>query len=94
MSSLAAAAGWSEKHFLERFREQVGQAPKTMGRIIRFNRALKLLKRPGVTLADVVFEAGYYDQPHMNRDFRQFSGSPPTDFARLVLPEGAGIRDA
>lgn len=93
VASLARAAGWSEKHFVERFREQVGLAPKTMGRIIRFNRALKLLEAPEAVLGDVVFEAGYYDQPHMNRDFRQFAGASPTEFLRQRLPEGAGLRD-
>ena len=95
VGSLADAAGWSEKHFVDRFREQVGVAPKTMGRIIRFNRALKMLQSSNVqTLSDVVYEAGYYDQPHMNRDFRQFTGGSPSDFLRKRLPDGAGLRDA
>ena len=66
-----------------------------MARIIRFNRALRLLQSAeGQTLADVVYEAGYYDQPHMNRDFRRFTGGSPTEFLRLQLPDGAGLRDA
>jgi AraC-like DNA-binding protein len=93
VGSLADDAGWSEKHFVERFREQVGLAPKTMGRIIRFNRAVMLLEAPEAVLADVVFRAGYYDQPHMNRDFRQFTGASPTEFLKQSLPEGAGLRD-
>jgi AraC-like DNA-binding protein len=82
------------KHLVERFREQVGQPPKTMGRIIRFNRAPKLLQSPrSPTLADVVFEAGYYDQSHMNRDFRRFTGISPSAFLKLQLPDGASLRD-
>jgi AraC-like DNA-binding protein len=66
-----------------------------MARIIRFDRALRLLQSSeGQTLADVVFEAGYYDQPHMNREFRRFTGGSPGDFLRNRLPDGAGLRDA
>lgn len=94
VASLAHTAGWSKKHFVERFREQVGLAPKAMGRVIRLNRALELLESPAAaSLADVVFEAGYYDQPHMNRDFRQFTGASPTEFLKHQLPDGAGLRD-
>jgi AraC-like DNA-binding protein len=95
VASLAHDAGWSEKHLVARFREQVGMAPKTMGRIIRFDHALNLLQKPSAaTLSDVVFEAGYYDQSHMNRDFRQFTGGSPSEFLKLQLPDGAGLRDS
>jgi AraC-like DNA-binding protein len=95
IASLADAAGWSEKHLVARFREQVGLAPKAMAQVIRFNRALQLLQAAeGQSLADVVFEAGYYDQPHMNRDFRRFTGGSPSDFLHRSLPDGAGLRDA
>ena len=45
-------------------------------------RALRLIasRRPG-TLAEIALDAGYYDQAHMNADFRALAGRPPLAFA-------------
>jgi AraC-like DNA-binding protein len=80
--------GKSRRHLAARFREQIGLPPKTVARIMRFDRAVALLGRGDATLADVAFECGYYDQAHMSRDFREFAGSPPAAFAPRIVPEG------
>lgn len=38
VADLAGATGWSRRHLLTRFREQVGVAPKQAGRVLRFAR--------------------------------------------------------
>ena len=43
--------------------------PKAVARVLRFERALRLL-RDGRALADVAYDCGYADQPHLNREFR------------------------
>ena len=55
-------------------------APKLYARIVRFSRAVELLAAGGA-LTDVALAAGYYDQPHMNADFRELSGLTPRAFA-------------
>jgi AraC-like DNA-binding protein len=82
--------GRSRRHLATRFREQVGLPPKTVARIMRFDRAVALLGGEA-TLADVAFECGYYDQAHLNRDFREFAGTPPALFARRMTPDGGVI---
>ena len=44
----------------------------------RFRVAL----RAGATIADVVFEAGYHDQPHLTRALRALLGYTPGEVAR------------
>ena len=79
VGELAAALGWSRRHFTTTFREQLGMPPKALGRIVRFERAVERL-RAGAELADLALDCGYYDQAHFNRDFRAFAGATPTAF--------------
>jgi AraC-like DNA-binding protein len=92
VGALADAVGWSRRHFGERFRKEIGLAPKTMARVVRFNHALSLLGDGAATQpwATVASAAGYYDQAHLVRDFRQFTGYAPSEFARRRI---AGMLD-
>ncbi|MBA3262330.1 MAG: helix-turn-helix transcriptional regulator [Thermoleophilaceae bacterium] len=84
---LAGEVGWSRRHLAARFREEVGLAPKAVARLARaeYARALLLAGRP---LADVAYSAGYSDQPHFNRDFREFVGCTPAEL-RFVQDESS-----
>jgi AraC-like DNA-binding protein len=89
IAGLADELGWSRRHFGERFREHVGLAPKPAARVLRFRRALTLLERDdGARLAEIAASCGYYDQAHLNRDFRAFAGSAPGDHLGRRLPQG------
>ncbi|TDD40013.1 helix-turn-helix domain-containing protein [Actinomadura sp. KC06] len=78
VADIAADVGWSRKHLTHRFREQAGLPPKVMARVIRFQRAVGLLTG-GAALADAAFACGYYDQAHLNREFRALSGCTPRE---------------
>ena len=86
-----ASIGWicdrlgrSRRHLAARFREHVGLPPKTVARIMRFDRAVSLLGRRDARLADIAFECGYFDQAHLNRDFREFAGVSPGALMGLI----------
>jgi AraC-like DNA-binding protein len=83
--------GRSRRHLATRFREEIGLPPKTVARIMRFERAVSLLGRRDSALAGIAFECGYYDQAHMNRDFREFAGAPPAAFAPRIVPDGGVV---
>ncbi|TCK25308.1 helix-turn-helix domain-containing protein [Pseudonocardia endophytica] len=81
VEDLAADVGWSRRHLGARFRAETGLGTKTAARLIRFERALGLLRspaRPG--LAEVAAVCGYADQPHLARDFRDLAGLTATEW--------------
>jgi AraC-like DNA-binding protein len=75
----------SERQLRRRFRIAVGYGPKTLHRILRFQRALSFMQRPpsAAKLVDVATTSGYADQPHMVRDFVQLAGLPPIRLMQL-----------
>jgi AraC-like DNA-binding protein len=78
VSGVADAVGVSERHLQRRCRTAFGYGPKTLHRVLRFQRALRLA-RGGGRLADVAAVVGYADQAHMARDSRRLAGVPLTD---------------
>ena len=71
------------------FARHVGIPPKVVARILRFQGALRALMRdPGCPLADVAANAGYFDQAHFVRDFRQMSGGVPRGYRGYFPPVG------
>jgi AraC-like DNA-binding protein len=96
VDELAAETGWSRRHLLTRFRDQVGLAPKATGRVLRFERASGLVVAGTSSLADVAATCGYSDQPHLVREFRALAGVTPTGFRQEWglaphLPEDARL---
>ena len=95
VEDLADEIGWSRRHLFARFREHTGLPPKVFARILRFQRAAKLLADPGgPSLAEIALDCGYYDQAHLNRDFRAFAGRTPTELMAARLPKGGGYSGA
>jgi AraC-like DNA-binding protein len=91
ISELLADTGWSRRRLAERFRAQVGLPPKPAARILRFARAVDLLTRPGRrSLASIALSCGYYDQAHLNRDFRALAGCTPTGYVAAQLTDVPG----
>lgn len=83
IGDLAREVGWSHKHLITRFTQQVGLSPKAAARLVRFDRVLRTLDRPGAPAWErIAAEAGYADQSHLVREFRTFTGVTPTAFTR------------
>jgi AraC-like DNA-binding protein len=96
IGALAAELGCSRKHLSAQFRDQVGLPPKAVARLLRFNRALRLVER-GVDGAEVAYRCGYADQAHFVKEFRRFSGDTPAAFAQapqVPFPQDAGEQAA
>jgi AraC-like DNA-binding protein len=76
VTDLAEGAGCSHRHLAAMFRGQIGLTPKTAARVLRFERATRLLAR-GDTPAQVAATCGYADQPHLTREFVRLAGTTP-----------------
>jgi AraC-like DNA-binding protein len=91
VGALVMETGWSRRHLIARFREHVGLTPGTLARILRFRRALGLVEVGRIGLAEIALACGYYDQAHLDRDFRAFAGGPPTDYLARRRTGGLGV---
>jgi AraC-like DNA-binding protein len=75
---LKGSLGVSERALRRLSSEAFGYGPKTLDRILRFQRFMHLARgtRSG-SLAELALGAGYADQPHLTRETRELSGFTP-----------------
>jgi len=92
VGTLADEIGWSRRHFIARFRDQVGLAPKATAQVLRFNRACDLLqaRRPGTTITDVATACGYADHSHLTREFQHLAGCTPSAWLASQVADAMG----
>jgi AraC-like DNA-binding protein len=94
VGELAEEIGWSRTRLTQTFRRHVGVTPKHFARILRFRRALALVQEPDSPLSGVALDAGYYDQPHFNAEFREMSGVTPSAFREARrFPESPSLAE-
>ena len=87
VSELATEVGWGRRHLARRFRDEFGLSPKLAARVLRFERARRVLRlhhHPGI--AYVAAACSYYDQPHLNRDFVEMAGCAPGEWLATEVP--------
>jgi hypothetical protein len=68
-----------------RFLRATGLTQTSIFQIERAQRAAALL-REGASILDTVYEAGYFDQPHLTRALKQWVGYTPAEIIRLSRP--------
>lgn len=86
ITRLAADLGWSPRHLGQRFAAEFGPSPKAAARVLRFDRARRLVQAriaadQPLALAEVSAGCGYFDQAHLAREFRALAGCSPTAWA-------------
>jgi AraC-like DNA-binding protein len=92
IGALASELGYSRRRLSARFHEELGLTPKAFARVLRFERAAAALSRDdGARFAEIAHSCGYYDQAHLNRDFREFAGTSPSSYVGRLLPDGGGV---
>lgn len=69
-----------------RFVQATGLTQRMIRQIERARQAAALLEQ-GRSIPDVIYAAGYFDQPHLTRALKRFTGQTPAQIARGRQPE-------
>jgi AraC-like DNA-binding protein len=80
LADLAAIAGLSVFHFAREFKNSAGVAPHYYLMQKRVELAQRLLAKSDLTLSEIALAAGFSDQSHLARRFRQIVGITPREF--------------
>jgi AraC-like DNA-binding protein len=84
IAQIQTSTGYSPRRFTTLFTATVGLTPKLYSRINRLRSVVERVAQGGeVAWADLASEYGYYDQSHLTRDFREFSGVTPGEYQPL-----------
>lgn len=79
--ALSDQIGMSHKHLITQFGKIVGLSPKGLQRILRFNKFLHAIDpTQPINWAALALDHGFYDQAHLNKEFRAFAGMNPTTY--------------
>ena len=90
IGDLVALLPVSHRTVIARFRRATGLTPRDYAQLWRFHRfvtEVTAMTAPG-DWASLAPLGGYYDQAHVIRAFRRFSGWTPTEYRRRVAEFG------
>lgn len=93
ISVLARDLGLSERAFERRFIAQVGLPPVRFRRLARFRAALRMHSRGQRDWATIAAAVGFSDQSHLVRDWREFAGVTPTEWAASQSGRAGFVQD-
>ncbi len=83
LSTLAEIAGMSPFHLIRLFRREFDVSPYAYVKQLRVSCAQDLL-RSGMNVTGAAYAAGFSDQSHLTRSFKQVLGVTPGAFARAI----------
>jgi len=87
VGEVAARLQLSRRRLIEVFTAEVGMTPKRLSRVLRFQRASALARRANMPdWGRLALACGYFDQPHLIRDFRELTGMSPGRFVQASAP--------
>jgi AraC-like DNA-binding protein len=89
VAAVADEVGYSRRHLGNLVRAETGLGPKEWQRVARFEGSrdhVLAAARSGAPLAEAAVVAGYADQAHLAREWRELAGCPPSQWLREEFP--------
>lgn len=80
VEEMAALVGMGTTLFTERVKTYSGFSPINYLINIRISEAIRLLKRPGLTVTDIALDTGFYSSQHFSTTFKKLTGYRPSEF--------------
>jgi AraC-like DNA-binding protein len=88
VADVAERAGFSQRQFIQLFKQEVGLTPKAYGRVQRFHQVVRLAHAADeIDWTDLALSCGYFDQAHFIHDFQTFAGMRPSDYLAARGPD-------
>jgi AraC-like DNA-binding protein len=84
LDDLASVAAVSPKHLCRLFNATFAVSPMRIVRLMRLERAVVLLSRSNLNMAQVADRCGFASQFHFSRCFRETYGQPPSAVRKLI----------
>jgi transcriptional regulator GlxA family with amidase domain len=84
VKEVAHLSGYSERQLNRLFLTQIGMNIKNYARLTRFNYVLKHIQKSPCFFAALSQQAGYFDQAHLDKDFKAISGVSPQKYLKTM----------
>src|SRR5262249_9034650 len=84
VADMAQAIHMSPYHFSRLFKVSTGRSPSRYVIEARAKKARDLLASGKVSIAEAAQQAGFVDQSHLTRNFKQIFGTTPKTFHKLA----------
>ncbi len=79
----------SARRLQQRFKTEIGISSKLFMKTLRINDVIESIKaNPEQLLTQVALEHNYFDQSHLIKDFKKFTGYSPSAFLKAINPDG------
>lgn len=86
VEEMAALVSLGTTLFTERVKSYSGFSPINYLINIRISEAIKLLKRPDISVTDIALDTGFYSSQHFSTTFKKLTGYSPSEFRKNHLP--------
>jgi len=87
LAEVSRKTGYSQRHFIQLFKQHIGIAPKKYQRLYRFQQVLAhLYQTPQTPFVDLAHRYHFYDQAHLINEFKHFAQLTPGQYLMAERP--------